>query len=115
MHIGMVTVFGIVKRNGEVRAMPIASHDRKAVMRRIDAHTATARCTTPPRFYARPDLQTLPAFGPGVRGIAFYFFCSNNQSRTPWIAYAVGQVQLCPAPPEGLTPSGMIVPFSKTV
>ena len=32
-------MFGIIKRNGEVKAMPIATHDRKAVMQQIDAHT----------------------------------------------------------------------------
>ena len=29
----------VIKRNGEVKAMPIATHDRKAVMQQIDAHT----------------------------------------------------------------------------
>lgn len=37
--LGKVIVFGIIKRNGEVKAMPIATHDRKAVMQQIDAHT----------------------------------------------------------------------------
>lgn len=40
-------VFGIIKRNGQVKAMPIATHDRNAVMQQIDAHTREARCTTP--------------------------------------------------------------------
>lgn len=31
--------FGTIKRNGEVKAMPIATHDRKAVTQEIDAHT----------------------------------------------------------------------------
>ena len=37
--LGKVIVFGIIKRNGQVKAMPIASHDRKAVMQQIDAHS----------------------------------------------------------------------------
>lgn len=36
---GKVIVFGIVKRNGQVKAMPIASHSRAEVMRQIQAHT----------------------------------------------------------------------------
>lgn len=36
---GKVIVFGIVKRNGEVRAMPIAAHNQAAIMREIQAHT----------------------------------------------------------------------------
>ena len=32
-------VFGIIKRNGQVKAMPIATQDRQAVMQQIDAHT----------------------------------------------------------------------------
>ena len=32
-------VFGLVKRNGKVKAMPIAAHDRTSVMREIEAHT----------------------------------------------------------------------------
>lgn len=32
-------VFGIIKRNGQTEAMPIVTHDRKAVMQQIDAHT----------------------------------------------------------------------------
>jgi len=36
---GKVIVFGIVKRNGEVKAMPIAAHSRAEVMRQIQAHT----------------------------------------------------------------------------
>lgn len=36
---GKVLVFGLVKRNGEVRAMPIASRDRVTIMRAIEAHT----------------------------------------------------------------------------
>jgi len=36
---GKVLVFGLVKRNGEVRAMPIASRDRATIMRAIEAHT----------------------------------------------------------------------------
>jgi len=36
---GKVIVFGIIKRNGQVKAMPIASHSREAVMRQIQAHT----------------------------------------------------------------------------
>jgi hypothetical protein len=37
--LGKVIVFGIIKRSGKVNAMPIASHDRKAVMQQIDTHT----------------------------------------------------------------------------
>ena len=36
---GKVIVFGIVKRNGQVKAMPIAAHCRADVMRQIQAHT----------------------------------------------------------------------------
>jgi transposase len=36
---GKVIVFGIVKRNGQVKAMPIAAHSRVEVMRHIQAHT----------------------------------------------------------------------------
>ena len=36
---GKVIVFGIVKRNGKVKALPIASHSRAEVMRHIEAHT----------------------------------------------------------------------------
>ena len=36
---GKVIVFGIVKRNGQVKAMPIAAHSRAEVMRQIQAHT----------------------------------------------------------------------------
>lgn len=45
--LGKLIVFGIIKRNGEVKAMPIETHDRKAVMQQIDARTREARCTTP--------------------------------------------------------------------
>ena len=36
---GKVIVFGIVKRNGHVKAMPIPAHNRKEIMERIQAHT----------------------------------------------------------------------------
>lgn len=36
---GKVIVFGIIKRNGQVKAMPIPLHDRASIMREIDAHT----------------------------------------------------------------------------
>ncbi|MDC6190445.1 hypothetical protein PP728_24745, partial [Ralstonia solanacearum] len=36
---GKVVVFGIVKRNGEVKAAPIAQHDQAAIMGQIQAHT----------------------------------------------------------------------------
>jgi transposase len=36
---GKVIVFGLVKRNGCVKAMPIPAHDRASVMREIEAHT----------------------------------------------------------------------------
>ena len=36
---GKVIVFGIVKRNGVVKAMPIPAHSQAAVMREIQAHT----------------------------------------------------------------------------
>ncbi|MBA9857592.1 IS1595 family transposase [Ralstonia pickettii] len=36
---GKVVVFGIVKRNGEVKAAPIAQHDQAAIMEQIQAHT----------------------------------------------------------------------------
>jgi transposase len=36
---GKVIVFGIVQRNGKVKAMPIAAHSQHAVMREIQAHT----------------------------------------------------------------------------
>ena len=47
---GKVIVFGIIKRNGQVKAMPIPLHDRASIMREIDAHTRegalyyTAQC-----------------------------------------------------------------------
>jgi len=36
---GKVIVFGIIKRNGQVKAMPIDAHSRVAVMHEIQAHT----------------------------------------------------------------------------
>lgn len=36
---GKVIVFGLVKRNGRVKAMPIPAHDRLSVMCEIEAHT----------------------------------------------------------------------------
>ena len=36
---GKVLVFGLVKRNGRVKAMPIPAHDRASVMQQIEAHT----------------------------------------------------------------------------
>ena len=36
---GKVIVFGLVKRNGRVKAMPIPVRDRASIMREIDAHT----------------------------------------------------------------------------
>ncbi|MEL1262988.1 IS1595 family transposase [Pseudoxanthomonas putridarboris] len=36
---GKVIVFGLIKRNGQVKAMPIAAHDRASVMQQIDAHS----------------------------------------------------------------------------
>jgi transposase len=36
---GKVIVFGLIKRNGRVKAMPIPVHNREAIMREIDAHT----------------------------------------------------------------------------
>ena len=36
---GNVIVFGVVKRNGHVKAMPIAAHNQLEVMREIQAHT----------------------------------------------------------------------------
>lgn len=36
---GKVIVFGIVQRNGQVKAMPIAAHSQAEVMRHIQAHT----------------------------------------------------------------------------
>ncbi|WP_231663644.1 transposase [Ralstonia solanacearum] len=36
---GKVVVFGIVKRNGEVKAAPIDQHDQAAIMDQIQAHT----------------------------------------------------------------------------
>jgi transposase len=36
---GKVLVFGIVKRNGQVTAQPIAAHDRASVMQVIQAHS----------------------------------------------------------------------------
>jgi transposase len=35
---GKVIVFGVVKRNGHVKAMPIAAHSRLELMRQIQAH-----------------------------------------------------------------------------
>lgn len=32
-------MFGLTKRNGQVKAMPIATHDRASVMQQIDAHS----------------------------------------------------------------------------
>jgi len=36
---GKVIVFGLIKRNGQVKAMPIAAHSQAEVMRQIQAHT----------------------------------------------------------------------------
>lgn len=36
---GKVIVFGLIKRNGHVKAMPIAAHSQAEVMRQIQAHT----------------------------------------------------------------------------
>jgi transposase len=36
---GKVIVFGVVKRNGHVKALPIAAHSRLELMRQIQAHT----------------------------------------------------------------------------
>ena len=36
---GKVIVFGLIKRNGQVKAMPIATHNRLKVMREIEANT----------------------------------------------------------------------------
>jgi transposase len=36
---GKVIVFGIIKRNGQVKALPVRSHSREAVMEHIQAHT----------------------------------------------------------------------------
>ena len=36
---GKVIVFGLIKRNGRVKAMPIPAHDRASVMHHIQAHT----------------------------------------------------------------------------
>ena len=36
---GKVIVFGIIKRNGRVKAMPIPAHDRLSIMHEIKAHT----------------------------------------------------------------------------
>ncbi len=36
---GKVIVFGVIKRNGQVKAMPIAAHSRAAMMAEIQAHT----------------------------------------------------------------------------
>ncbi len=37
--LGKVIVFGLIKRNGRVKAMSIPKHDRLSVMREIEAHT----------------------------------------------------------------------------
>ncbi|MDO5611410.1 MAG: IS1595 family transposase [Pseudomonadota bacterium] len=37
--LGKVIVFGLVKRNGRVKAMPVPAHNRASVMREIAAHT----------------------------------------------------------------------------
>lgn len=44
---GKVIVFGIVKGNGQVKALPIAAHSRAEVMRHIEAPTGGVRCITP--------------------------------------------------------------------
>lgn len=36
---GKVIVFGLIKRNGRVKAMPIARHNQAEIMRQIQAHT----------------------------------------------------------------------------
>lgn len=51
---GKVVVFGIVKRNGEVKAAPIAQHDQAAIMEQIQATPERARCTTPMRGRPMP-------------------------------------------------------------
>ncbi|MEI2456153.1 MULTISPECIES: hypothetical protein [Lysobacter] len=34
-----VIAFGTVKRNAQIKVMPIAAHDRDSVMQQIEAHT----------------------------------------------------------------------------
>lgn len=52
-------VFGLVKRNGWVKAMPIPLHDRVSIMREIDAHTREGAlyCTDEWQAYATLKLR----------------------------------------------------------
>lgn len=54
---GKVIVFGIVKRNGQVKAMPIAAHDRDSVMQQIEAHTREGSLYYTDRWQAYATLK----------------------------------------------------------
>lgn len=55
---GKVIVFGIIKRNGQVKARPIASHSRSAVLQQIQAHTREGSLYYTDEWQAYATLRT---------------------------------------------------------
>jgi len=55
---GNVIVFGVVKRNGHVKAMPIAAHNQLEVMREIQAHTREGSLYYTDEWQAYATLRT---------------------------------------------------------
>ena len=55
---GKVIVFGVVKRNGHVKAMPIAAHNQLEVMREIQAHTREGSLYYTDEWQAYATLRT---------------------------------------------------------
>ena len=54
---GKVIVFGIIKRNGQGKALPIAAHSRAEVMRHIQAHTREGALYYPDEWQAYATLR----------------------------------------------------------
>lgn len=55
---GKVIVFGVVKRNGAVKAVPIEAHSRAAVMQQIQAHTREGSLYYTDEWQAYATLKT---------------------------------------------------------
>jgi transposase len=55
---GKVIVFGIIKRNGKVKASPIDSHSRKAVLEKVQAHTREGSLFYTDKWQAYATLRT---------------------------------------------------------
>jgi transposase len=55
---GKVIVFGVVKRNGCVKAMPIAAHNQAEIMREIQAHTREGSLYYTDEWQAYATLRT---------------------------------------------------------